>query len=253
MSLHFTPTVEVLDANMAVGHRRDAWQPSDDRSSLLAELDRHGTLEALVFHNHASSISPTHGQSLLDDWLGGEKRLIPQTCVLPDEASLQLLDRTERDGALTSARIAEVQRYTNLPFTAEFFGPLLRWLEDRRVPLWVPAQQIDLRDLIPTLRPFSHLPSVLTGMHFSESLWVEPIMRQLPMLHLELSRYEPLGQVERLIKRFGAERFVYGSGYPSYAIGPVIYYLHHCNISSEQLTAICRNNVKRLLTRDGPA
>ena len=48
-----------------------------------------------------------------------------------------------------------------------------------------------------------------------------------PQLHLELSRYETLGDVEALCGEFGAERLLYGSWYPRYEMGPILYYLHH--------------------------
>ena len=75
----------------------------------------------------------------------------------------------------------------------------------------------------------------------------------LPQLHLELSRYETLGDVEALCAEFGAERLLYGSWYPRYEMGPILYYLHHTTLTEPELAAVCAGNAARLLVGEGAA
>ena len=70
-----------------------------------------------------------------------------------------------------------------------------------------------------------------------------PLLRRLPNAHIELSRYEKLGGVEELRDEFGAERLLYGSYYPRYAMGPILYYLHTADFSSDELAAVCAGNL----------
>ena len=88
---------------------------------------------------------------------------------------------------------------------------------------------------------------VVTGLHYSQHVYVRPVMQLLPNVTLELSRYEALCGVEKLVNEFGPHRFVYGSGYPEYAMGPVLFALHHVVLCDEDLAAICNDNLQRLL------
>ena len=53
--------------------------------------------------------------------------------------------------------------------------------------------------------------------------------------------------MEALGRDVGARRLVYGSFYPRYAMGPILYYLHRCDLTAPQLDLICAGNVGRLL------
>ena len=62
-----------------------------------------------------------------------------------------------------------------------------------------------------------------------------------------MSRYEVLGDLEVIMDRFGSERFVYGSFFPRYAMGPMLFYLHHTHLSEKDLAAVCAENLERIL------
>ena len=73
----------------------------------------------------------------------------------------------------------------------------------------------------------------------------------LPNAHLELSRYEPLGEIEALRDEFGAQRLLYGSWYWRYAMGPMLFYLHHTSLTDAELALVCAGNLERILGRAG--
>jgi hypothetical protein len=66
-----------------------------------------------------------------------------------------------------------------------------------------------------------------------------------------LSRYEGLVEVEALTEEFGCQRLLYGSFYPRYAMGPMLFYLHHTSLSETDLKAICAGNLEHLLGQGG--
>jgi hypothetical protein len=53
--------------------------------------------------------------------------------------------------------------------------------------------------------------------------------------------------VEALRDEYGAERLVYGSWYWRYAMGPMLFYLHHTDLSEEELALVCAGNLERIL------
>jgi len=107
----------------------------------------------------------------------------------------------------------------------------------------------NLDELVTTLQQFPDLVTVIVGAHYMHALWIRPLLQALPNAHLELSRYETIGDVEALCGEFGATRFLYGSWYPRYAMGPMLFYLHHTNLSETELARICAQNLENLLRR----
>jgi len=53
--------------------------------------------------------------------------------------------------------------------------------------------------------------------------------------------------VESLKRQFGASRLIYGSWYPRYAMGPILFYLHHTDLNEDELRMVCAGNVERIL------
>ena len=106
---------------------------------------------------------------------------------------------------------------------------------------------VEADHVVTTLKAWPDLHAVLIGAHYTHALVVRGLLEASPRAVLELSRYEPIGEVEALVERFGADRFIYGSWYPRYAMGPILFYLHHTRISEEELARVCAGNAERLL------
>jgi hypothetical protein len=246
-TLNFRPRVPVFDANVRVGHRHDEPSPAPDRAALLAEMDRHGVARAVIYHAQTEEISPLDGNGFLEAWLNEDGRLVPQWSVLPTAASLAQIHALQAQGRVSSVRLHETWP-AGLPFRPWAYGDLLAWLSDQRIPVWISLLTIDPDDLVTTLAAFPDLVTVLVGAHYVHHLWVRPLLKTLPNAHLELSRYEPIGEIEALCRQFGAERFVYGSWYPRYAMGPMLFYLHHTALPAEELALICAGNLERILS-----
>ena len=104
-------------------------------------------------------------------------------------------------------------------------------------------------ELIETLAGYPELVVVVVGAHYSHSAHVRPLLDRLPNCLIELSRYELLGEVERLVASYGVGRFMYGSFFPRYAMGPILFYLHHLGLAQSDLAAICAGRVEALLRR----
>ena len=248
-SLNFRPRVPVYDANVRVGDLYNAPSPFLNRDGLLAELDRHGVQRALVYHGHAEHISPIDGNENLKDWLCDDGRLSPIWTALPTSDCLEQLQELHSEGRVRCVRLVDTSP-VGLPFRPWAYDSLLSWLCETDIPLWISLINADSDDLVTTLEAYPDLVTVLLGAHYTHALWVRPMLNALPNAHLELSRYEPMGEVEALCKEFGAERLVYGSWYPDYAMGPVLFCLHHTGPSESDLALICSGNLERILKMD---
>ena len=243
----FSARVPVFDANIGVGHRHNRPSPVNDTAGLLAEMERHGVERGLVYHVQGEMISAVDGNKALASW--DDSRLAPQWVTGPGTDSLSQLRELHGDGVVQSVRLHSTTD-CGTPFVDWIYGDLLSWLEAEHIPLWISLADTPVVEIMDTLRRFPGLRAVLLGAHYSHSLAVRPLLRELPGSYLELSRLENLGTIEDLIGEFGARRFVYGSFYPRYAMGPMLFYLHHMAIDDDALKAICAGNLERLLRRE---
>jgi len=251
ISLSFRPRVPVFDANVRVGDLPGQPAPFRDRAALLAELDRHGVTRAVIYHAHAEEVSPIEGNLLLEGWLDADDRLAPQWSVLPSADSLAQVQALHGQGRVSSVRLHDT-RVAGLPFRPWAYDPLLAWLSAQRIPLWIPLPAMDADELVTTLQGYPGLVTVLVGAHYMHHLLVRPLLARLPNAHLELSRYEPIGEIEALADEFGAQRLIYGSWYWQYAMGPMLFYLHQADLSPEELAMVCAGNLARILGRVAP-
>ena len=248
--LNFNPRVPVFDANIGVGHQFNQPAPFDDATGLLYEMDRHGVQRALIYHVQGESISGLDGNEALVTWADGSAQFSLQWTVGPRQDSLQQLQDFHVDGLVKSARINSTRPGSSaveLPFVEWLYGDLLDWLQEERVPLWISLSDSPVTEIMSTLKRFPNLVTVLLGAHYTHALLVHPLLRHLPNAHLELSRYEVPGGVEALKEEFGVERLIYGSFYPRFAMGPILFALHHMGLTETELSAICGGNLKRVL------
>lgn len=249
-SLHFKPRVPVFDAHVQVGDAPDAPAPARDRAGLLAELDRHGVGRALIYHAQAEQRSTLESNVYLEEWLGDDGRLAPLWCVLPTDESLAQVRALHERGRVRCVRLTS-PRPEGLPFRPWAYDPLLSWLERAQIPLWIPLPGCEPDEVVSTLQTYAGLVTVLCGAHYVHALWVRPMLRALPNAYLELSRYEPIGEIEALRDEFGAERLVYASWYSRYVMGPMLFYLHQTDLSDAELALVCAGNLERILRGEG--
>lgn len=247
-TLNFQPRVPVFDANIGVGHRHNRAAPFENANELLDEMGRHGVDRAVIYHVQGEMISAIRGNEALLQWENDAFCL--QWVAGPGADSLRQLQEFQADGKVKSVRLHNTEE-SRCPFVDWLYGSLLEWLSEAGIPLWVSLADSPPVEIVETLRGFPDLKVVLVGAHYTHSAIVGPMLQMLPKTYLELSRFENVGGVESLIREMGAERLLYGSFYPRYAMGPMLFYLHHVKIEPDDLAAICAGNLDGLLG-EGP-
>ncbi len=260
VSLRFSAQVPVLDANVGVGHRHHRPSPFDSPAELIEEMERHGVARALVHHQMGETLSAVTANELLPKWCDGNPALLQQWMVSAEPDSLAQLQFAHADGVVSSVRLHDCAAVGER-FTEWLYGDVLAWLQQERIPLWLSIAEdwdrtwlsrvagIPADEVLTTLAGFPDLRVVIVGAHYSHWAAVRPLLNRLPSCVLELSRYEVLGDVTRLVGTYGAARFIYGSFYPRYAMGPILFYLHHLGLAEADLAQICATGAEELLSR----
>ena len=255
--LSFKAQIPVIDANVGVGHGNFRPAPVDTPAELLAELNRHGVERAVIHHQQGEALSAVTGNELLYEWLEGQEgTFIPQWMASPEPDALKQLQELRSAGRLNNVRIHD-SGAAHIPFVDWVYGDLLEWLQQECIPVWISLHDTwdptwtarvntPVTEIMDILRAFPDLVTVLVGAHYVHSYYVRPFLR-LPNVHLELSRYEVLRELEALVGEFGCDRLLYGSFYPRLAMGPMLYYIHSVGFDEATRRAICSGNLERVL------
>ena len=225
---------------------REDPSPCRNKTELLTEMDRHSVDRALIYHAQAESLSPLQGNRYLEDWLDEAGRLSPQWLIMPTDESLQQIESLHSQGRVQTLRLFDTEP-AGLPFRSWAYDELLSWLSVKHIPLWISLPNANIENIVTTLKDYPDLVTVMVGAQYRHALWIRPLLRNITNAYLEISRYEPIGELENLRDKFGSERLIYGSWYSCYAMGPILYYLHHTNFSDEELALVCAGNLERIL------
>jgi hypothetical protein len=241
----FQPSVPVFDGHVCLGRRHDQRVGAADREEVWAALAGVGTTKALVCHPHAVFFDTRTGNRLLRDMIADDPRFVPQFVV-----NLALDDPAVYAAEIEAAGVRSLRAAprTNLyPFAPWVADPWLEWMSAAGVGLWLPIQEVEAREVYDTVCRWPQLRVVLVGVHYSHHAAVWPLLRALPQVCLDLSHYDIIHGVERLLAHIGPERLLYGSGFPELAPGPYLSYLHQSDLPEPALRALCGGNLERLL------
>ena len=256
VDLDFKPSVLVLDANVSLGRRHDRPVAVDTVEGVRSEMDRAGIGRALVYAPHAATYDSVEGNSMLMESVRGNPDFVPQfVCNPAFDDLVRVAAHVEAEGVTSVRMLPGVHNY---PFRDWVVGPWLDWLADTDIPLWLPvehevlgaAHAIDPRDVYETLAGRPDVRAVLCEAKYHDASWALPLVRALPNLDFELSRFVVTGGITSAVGAIGPERVLFGSRFPDMAMSPQLYSLHHCGLGTDALAAICAGNAERLLGMD---
>jgi hypothetical protein len=228
-------------------------------AELLGEMDRIGVAQALVTHIAAKEYSPAHGNDLLTGELadgGSAARLAPCLTLLPEHTGELwepevLLDQLRRRHACCVRLFpsATVHRY---PFDRRVLSGLFDVLAPARVPVLVDfdlgrRDEADWRGLYDLADAYPELPFVLIRPGGRSDRGLYPLLRRCANVSIETGGYWVHRGLERISERFGADRLVFGSGFPYWTMSGAAYHVATARVSDEERAAIAGGNLRRLL------
>jgi predicted TIM-barrel fold metal-dependent hydrolase len=254
VNLDFKPAVPVFDANAALGRRHDKRVAVDTADGVIGVMDEAGVERALVYAPHASTYDPRDGNALLIEQIGDESRLVPQFVCSPIFNRLNAFADEVAAAGVRSVRM--LPGLHNYPFRDWVVRPWLEWMADTRTPVWLPIDApsrtgplaIDPRDVYETLKANPGVTGVLCEVKYNDLSWALSLLRSLPNVYIEISRFVVTGGIEYLLEAAGEERILFGSRFPDSGMALQLYSLHHSGLSDTTLRAICAGNLDRLLT-----
>ena len=225
-----------------------------------------GIEEALVFHSMARDANPPLGNKLLHEEIDNIPGLYPVWVILPhhtDEMEKPVnLIRIIIDSGVKAVRMfpgppvplpeftSQLHRYSLIETVC---GELLGILQQHRIPLFLEAQTFNAAPLIGwdriewILHSYPDLPLIIGGLRQRDNRTLYALMDRFACLYLDITLFATHRGIEDMVRRFGAERMLFGSGLPVYAGGGSVIQLRYAEIEESQKQMIAGNNLRALL------
>lgn len=210
-----TPPLRLLDVNAALGR-----MPHDvgggGVADLLGAMDRLGIDEAVVSHLEGWRHAPAAGNARVVAEVADVPRLHACWIVLPDGTG----EFPPPSDLARAAREASVVAVRALP---EHHGWLLdspegtalgRALADERLPLLVDADQTSWPAVEALTAACPELDVVVCRVGYRSTRTFAPMLDRRPRVRLDLSYLGGHDALEWAVRRFGADRLVFGTGAP---------------------------------------
>ncbi|WP_158602916.1 amidohydrolase family protein [Jiangella rhizosphaerae] len=257
------PGVSFLDCGVHIGRRSGAqWTANRllTAAGLLAELDRVGIDAAVVHHTLAREYSPRIGNELLADELPGDDRLLPAWLLLPhhtgefprpEEVVARMREAGVVMGRLHPSTDAAAHRFLLAEWVV---GPLLDELERSGIPVALDFHLFRRAEppwavLHEVLRHHPGLKVILMEVQGRNNRTLYPLLERHDNLYVQSAGFNVHRGIEDFVARFGAERMVFGSGYPERSMGAARFHLETADISAADKQRIAAGNLRALLPR----
>ena len=248
-----------FDANCAVGAPMNSGVHfAKDVAELLAEMDGMGVERALVRYNiieNGAAYANDRIASLLEDDADG--RLLGVWHILPEQCE-ELPPVDEFFGMMKAKRIAAIrhlagpQRWVPCRLT---IGRTMDAARELRVPLLTTplAYNDGWAGLYRFVQEFPDNIYIVSG----DGLWgvdrdIRPLLENFRGVHFEISSFWPPEGVRDLARKYGADRILYGSGFPQYNHGSMMAVVRHLELDDADKRLIAAGNLERLVSEERP-
>jgi hypothetical protein len=220
-------------------------------SDLLAAMDRVGVEKALVWHIVQHDHAPRLGNLMLAEGIAPHARLTGCWTVMPNQGR-EYPPPQEFFHQMKASRIGALRAF---PGTHRFLinavsmGELFNAMVAHRVPLFLSmVRGVVWRDVYQLMAEFPDLVCVVCDHGcWGEDRMFRPLIERYPHFYVDTARYLLDGGIEALVTDYGANRLLFGSGFPDSYMGGMMMALKHAQIPQAAKEAIAHGNLERLL------
>lgn len=249
VNIEFSPDTDIFDANISLGRRHNTRPRVDNLHDTLVLMDLSKINRALAYNPHAMYFDGLDGNSILIEEIENQRsRIEPQFIWSPGIDSINTaIDQTQLHN-VRSIRMTPISN--NYVFKPWVVSEWLEWLSSESISLWLPVEETDPGDIFETASNHPDLKLILTEVHYKHYPWIMHMLKALPNLYIETSRFVVMDGIRTLVDAIGSKRILYGSRFPYSPFSPMLYTISLSNLNPNQLSQICHTNLENLL-KDG--
>lgn len=222
-----------------------------DAKSLTAYMDRAGISRSLVWHRAMYEYDPTEGnRRLIEEIEEYKERLIPSLTILPAltdtrYAPKPFLRMMRSCGAKTVHAFPLTNRYILCDIT---MGEQLTMLCDRKIPVYLSPKD-GYEPIYAVLKEYPDLTVILYNIGWWPSArYVYPLLNRFKNVYFETGDFGMLHGYEDACSRFGSERLLFGTNFPTNSMAGSQCCLMMARVSEEDKKNIASGNLERLLS-----
>lgn len=247
--------LDFFDANLFLGKPvKEVYKPVSSAEELLKQMDGFGIRKALVWHIAQYDYSPVEGNCLLSQLIAGNDRLFGCWTILPPQTreviDVGFFKRMKQNRIFALRAFPDPHRFILNHVT---FRNFLKEISKRRIPLLLSLEKpgVSWNTIYQLLEEFPRLTCILCDIGiWAVSRYTWPLLETYPNLSLETSLLSlEEGVVEETVERFGAERLIFGTGFPVRYPESSILPLLHSPISGSDKRKIAHTNLENLFSR----
>ena len=221
-----------------------------DAKALIEYMDRVGIERANVWHRAMYELDPTAGNRKLVEALEGcGDRLSPSLAILPEitdreYAPKRFFDEMKRCGARTVHAFPLMNRYILCDVT---MGEQLHLLSELRIPVYLSPRD-GYEPIYNVLKEFPELTVILYNIGWWPSArYVYPLLKRYPNVYFETGDFSMMHGYEDVCARFGSERMLFGTNFPTNSMAGSVCCLERAQISDGDRENIAHANFERLM------
>ena len=242
-----------LDVNLQIGR---ACVPQYGQAATVAELfqalDGTGITRGVVWHVAQRDGGPDIGNALVSEAIASDDRALGCWSLVPPQTDRDVMtedffDRMRAGRIVALRAFPDAHRYQLGRVT---FGSFLDEVADRQIPLLLSLRLgLDWPGVYRLLAEYPTLTVVLCEL----GLWGQdrmtwPLLAEYPNVYLESSLVSlEAGGLEAVVAAYGAERILFGSGFPLHYPHAAVLALLHAELSAADREKIAGGNLRRLL------
>lgn len=244
--------MQIIDCNVVVGRSIvPGAKVVENPNELLTAMDKSEIDQALIWHIAQYDTFPESGNKLACDFVANQDRLFCSWTALPPATGEipfnGLFDKMKAAGVF-ALRLFPVHHHFVLDETALY--PLAHEASACKVPFILSlSRDVVWQDVYGLLKDCPNLTCILTDIGvWGQDRYFWPLLEKYPNVYIETGLLSlEAGGLACSVKQFGAERFVYGSGYPDRYFEAPLLDLLHSDISQNDRELIASGNISRIM------
>ena len=241
--------MKFFDSNIRVGRRlvKD-YTPIDTEQELLDLMDQHKIDKALVIHGEQFNIHPEYGNQVLLNWSKSHRIekvftiLPPSTCEFDYNVISHIKEKNFKAITMFPKQHCFIADRIGL-------GNFIDEISDLKIPIFLSLLEFSWQEIYNFMRDYPTATVVVTDLQdWSQNRYFYPLLTAFENFYMETNKISLVaGGIEDCVKKFGSERFVFGTAYPRCYISASQMDLMHADISETAKANIAFNNLERIL------
>ncbi len=243
-----------FDSNLCVGRPMNAeWESPGSRKDLLRTMADHSVSEGLIWHVSQFEAEPYLGNDMLESWLDTKGGIMGCMALMPtlvDPPRHKDIFKYMKSCGFRAVRIFPSRNnYSVSAFKAD---STMDEIVERRIPVIISLESGSTWDILAEFLKTFPKATCIASDHgvWGQDRYLWPLLEKYPGLHAEtgMLSIEADGLLSG-VEKFGASRFVFGSGYPRRYMGAPMADILHSEITDAEKAQIAGDNMRRLIGR----